>query len=100
ELSHDQVGDVIRNRSPQEDDPLAEQARVDVKRPLPAGGLLDDHWDQRTHESDSIERAPREGGRCPSSRSSRNHVRTLGARPSCATASDGGAPTSLPPLRY
>src|SRR4029077_6198617 len=55
QLRHDQIGDVIGNRRAKENDPLAEQARVNVKRPLPAGGLLDDHWDQRAHGGDSIE---------------------------------------------
>src|SRR5579875_2830086 len=49
ELSNDQVGDLIVDRRAQEDDSLVEQAAVDVKRALPAGGLLDDHRYQWAH---------------------------------------------------
>ena len=43
ELGDDQVGDVLGDRRAEEDDPLAEQARVDVESALAARGLLDDH---------------------------------------------------------
>src|SRR5262249_45889501 len=43
ELGDDQVGDLIVDGSPQEDDPLVEEAAVDVECALSTGGLLDDH---------------------------------------------------------
>ena len=66
QLGDDQVGDVVGDRRAEEDDPLAEQARVDVERALAARGLLDHHRDQRAHEPHSIEGpgapcAPRDG---------------------------------------
>src|SRR5688500_17927171 len=59
-LGNDHVGDVIVNRSTQEDDAVLQQPRVDVERPLPSVRALDnggdeilDGWD--THEyADSI----------------------------------------------
>src|SRR5437764_2433508 len=42
ELRHDQVGHLVLDRRPQEDDALLEQARVDVERSLAAVRLLDD----------------------------------------------------------
>jgi len=47
DLGDDQVGDLVVDRLAEEDDPLAQQAGVDVVRALAAGGLLDDHRDQR-----------------------------------------------------
>src|SRR6478609_5659388 len=55
ELGHDQVGDVLGDLGAEEDDALVQQARVDVERALAARGLLDNHWDKRTHGRDSIE---------------------------------------------
>ena len=49
QLRDDQVRDVLGDRRAEEDDPLVEQAGVDVERALAAGGLLDDHWDQWAH---------------------------------------------------
>ena len=45
----DQVRDLVVDRRAEEDDPLVEQARVDVERALAARGLLDHHRDQRAH---------------------------------------------------
>ena len=49
QLGHDQVGDLIVDRRAQEDDPLAQQVRVQVGGPLPARVLLDNHRHQRAH---------------------------------------------------
>ena len=49
QLGHDQVGDLVVDRRAEEDDPLVEQAGVDVERALPAGGLLDDHRYEWAH---------------------------------------------------
>jgi hypothetical protein len=49
QLGHDQVGDLIRDRRPEEDDALVEEAGVDVERALSARGLLDDHRDKWAH---------------------------------------------------
>jgi hypothetical protein len=46
ELRHHEVGDLVVDRAPDEDDPLVQQARVDVERALPARRLLHDHWNQ------------------------------------------------------
>src|SRR5215218_2889010 len=46
QLGHDQVGHGVVDRGAEEDDPLVEQARVDVEGPLAAIGLLDDDRDQ------------------------------------------------------
>ena len=46
ELGDDQVGEVVLDRVAQEDDPLAQQARVDVVGALPPAGGLDDHGDE------------------------------------------------------
>src|SRR3954451_8249315 len=51
ELRHDQVGDLIVDRGPKEDDALIEQAGVDVERALAAGRLLNHHWDKGAHGS-------------------------------------------------
>jgi len=46
QLRHDQVGDVVVDWLAEEDDPLVQQARVDVERALAARALLDDHRDE------------------------------------------------------
>jgi hypothetical protein len=46
QLGDDQIRNLVVDRLAQEDDPLAEQPRVDVERPLAAGCLLDHHGDQ------------------------------------------------------
>ncbi len=48
-LGHDQVRDLIIHRCPEEDDPLVEEAAVNVEGALPTGSLLNDHRDKRTH---------------------------------------------------
>src|SRR3712207_7788163 len=45
----DQVGDLVVDGRTEEDDPLVEQAGVDVERTLPAGGLFDDHRYEWAH---------------------------------------------------
>src|SRR5207244_10588535 len=42
----DQVGEVVDDRIADDDDPIAEEARVDVVRALPTAGLLDDDRDE------------------------------------------------------
>ena len=54
QLGDDQVRDVLGHRSAEEDDPLVEQAGIDVERALAARGLLDHHWDKGTHGCGSI----------------------------------------------
>jgi hypothetical protein len=49
QLRHDQIGDLIIDRSAQEDDPLVEETAVDVERALPTGGLLNNHWYEWAH---------------------------------------------------
>jgi hypothetical protein len=44
-----QVGDLIVDRRAQEDDPLAEQTRVDIEGALTVHGLLDHHRNLRAH---------------------------------------------------
>src|SRR3954468_4373589 len=54
ELGDDQVRDLVGHGRAEEDDPLVEEARVDVEGALPAGGLLDDHryeWAHRAGQS-------------------------------------------------
>ncbi len=46
QLGDDEVGDDVVDRRPQEDDPLVQQAAVNVELALAAGGALDDHRDQ------------------------------------------------------
>jgi hypothetical protein len=43
-LGHDQVCDVLRDGRAEKDDALVQEPGVDVEGTLPAGGLLDDHW--------------------------------------------------------
>ena len=49
ELRDDEVRDLVVDRRAEEDDPLVEQARVDVERALAARGLLDHHRNQGAH---------------------------------------------------
>src|SRR5918912_4079146 len=49
ELGDDQVGDLVVHRRAEEDDPLVQEAAVDVERALPAGGLFDDHRYEWAH---------------------------------------------------
>jgi hypothetical protein len=49
QLGDRQVGDLVVDRRPEEDDPLAEQTRVDVEGALAVQGLLDHHRDLRAH---------------------------------------------------
>ena len=49
QLRDDQVGDLVVDGRAEEDDPLVEQAAVDVERTLAARGLLDDHRYQWAH---------------------------------------------------
>src|SRR5690606_8962138 len=42
ELSHNQIGRLVVDRAPQEDDPVTEQSGVDVERTLATCSLLDD----------------------------------------------------------
>ena len=46
ELGDHEVRRLLVDLSAEEDDAVVEQAGVDVKRALAAGGLLDDHRDQ------------------------------------------------------
>jgi hypothetical protein len=47
QLRDDQVRHLVVDRAAEEDDPLVEQAGVDVELALASGGALDDHGDQR-----------------------------------------------------
>src|SRR3954469_25293388 len=49
QLGHDEVRDLVVDRGAEEDDPLVEQARIDVERALPTGGLFDVHRYQWAH---------------------------------------------------
>jgi hypothetical protein len=49
ELRHDQVRDVLGDGRTEKHDALVQEAGVDVEGALPAGGLLDDHWNQWAH---------------------------------------------------
>src|SRR5215212_3668437 len=49
QLGHDQVRDLVVHGRAEEDDPLVEEAGVDVERALPTGGLLDDHRYEWAH---------------------------------------------------
>ena len=44
-----EVRDLVVHRRAEEDDPLAQQAGVDVERALSARSLFDDHWDEWAH---------------------------------------------------
>ncbi len=54
QLGHDQVGDLVVHGGPEEDDPLIEQARVDVERAFTARRLLDNHRDKGAHGPRSV----------------------------------------------
>ena len=47
QLRHDQRGRIVFDRAREEDDPLAQEARIDVERALAAVRLLDHHRDER-----------------------------------------------------
>jgi hypothetical protein len=49
QLGDRQVRELVIDRAAEEDDPLIEQARVDVERTLAVRGLLDHHRNQRAH---------------------------------------------------
>ena len=49
QLGDDEVGDLVVDGRAEEDDPLVEQAGVDVERALAAGGLLNDHGYKWAH---------------------------------------------------
>jgi hypothetical protein len=49
-----QVGDLIVDRRAEEDDPLVEEARVDVEGAFAMDGLLDHHRNQRAHRCSPI----------------------------------------------
>src|SRR5919106_3092314 len=49
ELGDDEVRDLVVDRRAEEDDPLVQQAGVDVERALAARRLLDHHRDKRAH---------------------------------------------------
>jgi len=49
QLGDRQVGELVVDRRAEEDDPLVEEARVDVEGALAVYGLLDHHRDQRAH---------------------------------------------------
>src|SRR6202050_2796733 len=51
QLGDDQVGDLVVHGRAQEDDPLVEQAAVDVERPLASRRLLDHHGNKWAHRS-------------------------------------------------
>ena len=44
QLGNDQVCNLVVDRRPQENDPLAEQKRVDVEGALDPAGAFDNHW--------------------------------------------------------
>src|SRR5690606_33508183 len=56
QLGDDKVGNGVVDRPPDEDDPLFEQARVDVVRPLTPVGLLNDHRHESAHSVSSFPR--------------------------------------------
>jgi hypothetical protein len=45
-----QVGELVVDRRAEEDDPLVEEARIDVEGALAVHGLLDHHRNQRAHK--------------------------------------------------
>src|SRR6266545_3891726 len=49
QLGDRQVRELVIDRAAEEDDPLVEEARVDVERTRAVGGLLDHHRNQRAH---------------------------------------------------
>src|SRR6201999_1585954 len=54
ELGDDQVGEVLGHLLAEEDDPLRQQAAVDIEGALAASGLLDDHRYQWHWASSSL----------------------------------------------
>ena len=50
QLGGDQVRDLVVDLLAEEHDALAQQARIDVERTLPAPVLLDDHRHDRSHQ--------------------------------------------------
>jgi hypothetical protein len=62
-----QVGDLIVDRRTEEDDPLAEQTRVDVEGALTVDGLLDHHRDLRAHRCSLLPWFARVRARFPAS---------------------------------
>jgi hypothetical protein len=54
QLGDRQVGDLVVDRCAEEDDPLVEEARVDVEGALAVHGLLDHHRNQRAHRCSLI----------------------------------------------
>src|SRR5215211_8274059 len=53
QLGDRQVGDLVVDRRAEEDDPLVEEARVDVEGALALHRLLDHHRDQQAHRFSS-----------------------------------------------
>src|SRR5207247_5469796 len=49
QLGDRQVGDLVVDRGAEEDDPLVEEARVDVEGALAVHGLLDHHRNHRAY---------------------------------------------------
>ena len=48
-LRDDEVREVVVDRAADEDDPLLEQARIDVEGPLASRALFDDHGNEVAH---------------------------------------------------
>jgi hypothetical protein len=48
-LGDDEGGHVVLDRARHKDDPLLEEARIDVVSPLAAAGLLDHHGHEQVH---------------------------------------------------
>jgi hypothetical protein len=65
QLGDHQVRHLIVDRRSEEDDPLLEQARVDIEGSLTTRVLLDHHRNQGTHAASST--VLRGGGRSPRS---------------------------------
>ena len=51
ELRDDEVGDLLVDGTGEEDDPLVEEAGVEVERPLAAGALLEDGGDEEVRHA-------------------------------------------------
>src|SRR2546430_17425915 len=72
ELGHDEVCDLVVDRRAEEDDPVLEQARIDVEGALPARVLLDHHRDhghrtlsQRLEDTATMRASAKRGSRPP-----------------------------------
>ena len=89
QLGHDQVGDLVVDRRAQEDDPLAEQMRVDVGGPLPARVLLDNHRHQRAHRKQRCTSCSMTGNAHPTAacRAGRGSASRSAGRRRCAAPS-------------